>query len=91
MNDAGLPLLFRQNIIGIVYTNYGFAVYALTGGKHVVNAWYLLKMYLWIVNAKYMRLAIIRIKYINISTTKCHLGLIREMSVEGQTYFGKGR
>ena len=57
-------------------------------------------MYLWIVNAKYMRLAIIRNKYINISTTKCHLdtvmslsakGLIREMSVEGEKYFGKGR
>ena len=36
MNDAGLPLLFRQNIIGIVYTNCGFAVYALTGGKCLV-------------------------------------------------------
>ena len=42
-----LPTHFATSgqIIGIVYTNYVFAVYALTCGKHVVNAWYLFKMH----------------------------------------------
>ena len=57
-------------------------------------------MYLWTMNAEYMIFIIIRIKYINISKTKCHQdtvvsllpkGLIHEMSVEVQTCFGKGR
>ena len=53
-----------------MFTNYGFAVYALTGGKHVVNACYLLKTHLRTVIAEYMIFTIIRIKYINISTKK---------------------